>query len=272
LCRTVRHRILKRLRKHGRYLDDDDADVDPLAADQPTLAACYAGAVQGRIALGPDAGAPITRLGRNPNARFESEQRSLCANLDGFSLDAQTRIPARQRPRLERLCRYVARPPIANERLSLTPDGKVRYELKRPWRDGSTHIELAPHTFLERLVALIPRPRVHLVNYHGILAPAASWRSQIVPQPEPEPDPVTQPTRARRRRTPRRRRHSWAELLKRVFDIDAWACPCGGRRSIIALIRDPFSVRRFLTHLGLPAEPPRIEPARPPPQAVFPFA
>ena len=74
-----------------------------------------------------------------------------------------------------------SRPPIATERLSLSPDGRVVYELRRPWRDGTTHFVFDPLTFLERLAALVPHPREHGLTYHGVLAPASSWRDEIVP-------------------------------------------------------------------------------------------
>ncbi len=76
-----------------------------------------------------------------------------------------------------RLCRYVARPPLAEERLSVNErTGKVVYGFRRPFRDGSTHVALDPMSFLSRLAALVPPPRMHLVTYHGVLAPSASWR------------------------------------------------------------------------------------------------
>ena len=87
-----------------------------------------------------------------------------------------------RRDRLERLCRYVARPPLAEERLSVNErTGKVVYAFKRPFRDGSTHVVLDPMSFLSRLAALVPPPRMHLVTYHGVLAPSARRREQIVP-------------------------------------------------------------------------------------------
>lgn len=85
--------------------------------------------------------------------------------------------------RFERLCRYAARPAIAQERLSLTRNGQVLYRFKRPHRDGRTHVLLDPLTFLSRLAALVPRPRAHLLTYHGVLAPAAAMRAEIVPEP-----------------------------------------------------------------------------------------
>ena len=75
----------------------------------------------------------------------------MIAECDGFSLHAAVRIPQGCRAQLERLCRYATRPPIAEERLSLLPDGRVAYKLKRRWRDGSTSIVLEPLTLIERL-------------------------------------------------------------------------------------------------------------------------
>ena len=62
----------------------------------------------------------------------------------------------------------------------------------------------------------------------------------------------------------------WAELLKRVFAIDALTCPrCGGPRKLIALLTDGLVVRRILEHLRLPTEPLPLAPARAPPDPAF---
>ncbi|MFQ5505364.1 MAG: transposase [Planctomycetota bacterium] len=87
--------------------------------------------------------------------------------------------------------------PLALERLSLTEDGRVLYKLKRRWSDGSTHLVFDPLTFLERLAALVPRPRANLVTYHGVLAPAASQRHRIVPETLPRPARTCPTTRIR---------------------------------------------------------------------------
>jgi hypothetical protein len=96
------------------------------------------------------------------------------------SLHAGVAVPARDRRRLERLCRYVARPPIASERLCAQDDGRLLYRLKRRWRDGTSHLLFDPVELVERIAALIPPPRVHLVRYHGELAPAAMRRAHVV--------------------------------------------------------------------------------------------
>jgi hypothetical protein len=90
------------------------------------------------------------------------------------------RLPG-QRAKLERLCRYVSRPPLAVERLALTASGQVRYLLKTPYRDGTTHIVLEPQDLMARLAALVPPPRMHLTRYHGVLAPHSSLRAAITP-------------------------------------------------------------------------------------------
>ena len=71
---------------------------------------------------------------------------------------------------LERLCRYITRPAVSTKRLSLTRNGQIRYELKTPWRNGTTHVIFEPLDFISRLVALVPKPRVNLTRFHGVFA------------------------------------------------------------------------------------------------------
>jgi len=115
---------------------------------------------------------------------------------------------------------------------------QVVLKLKTPWHDGTTHIVMSPLTFMQRLAALVPRPRLHLIRFHGVLAPNAKLRAQVVPAGPHEatggseltaPEPVCAHTRPVRM--------SWARLLKRVFEIDLGHCPnCGGELKIIAAI------------------------------------
>ena len=172
-------------------------------------------------------------------------------------------MPAGQRDRLERVCRYLLRPPVATERVTLTEAGQVRLALRHPWTDGTTHVEFEPVAFLERLAVLVPRPRVNLILYYGVLAPRAAWRSKIVPGPErgeTGAESVGLPE-APERSTPRGYR--WAELLRRTFGVDVLACPrCGGRLMLIALIERSDVIARLLGHLRLPSELPRPAPAR----------
>ncbi len=71
---------------------------------------------------------------------------------------------AQERSRLERLCRCISRPAVSEKRLSLTPSGNVRCELKTPYRDGTAHVIFEPLGFIARLAALVPKPRVNLTR------------------------------------------------------------------------------------------------------------
>ncbi|MHC4514102.1 MAG: transposase [Planctomycetota bacterium] len=95
--------------------------------------------------------------GRVPPNRPADSNRALGISRGGGVAQGSDRVG------LERLCRYLTRPPLATERLSLQEDGRVRYGFRRPWRDGTTGIVLHPHELIERLAALVPRPRTHLL-------------------------------------------------------------------------------------------------------------
>jgi len=89
--------------------------------------------------------------------------------------------------RLERLVRYAARPAVATERLTALSDGRLLYRLKRPWRDGTSAVIFERQDFMAKLAVLVPAPRAHLTKYHGILAPAATWRQLIIPTTNENP-------------------------------------------------------------------------------------
>jgi len=81
---------------------------------------------------------------------------------------------------VEVLCRYVLRPAIAIDRVRWPDDGRVEWTLLRPWSDGTSRLVFTPLSFLARLATLVPPPRSHQVVYHGVLAPAAAWRREVV--------------------------------------------------------------------------------------------
>ncbi|MCX4239100.1 transposase [Paraliomyxa miuraensis] len=87
---------------------------------------------------------------------------------------------SRDRKRLERLLRYVARPPVATERLHRRPDGKLLYLFRKPWRDGTRGVVLTPSELIEKLMALIPPPQANVLRYHGVLAPGSKLRARVV--------------------------------------------------------------------------------------------
>jgi hypothetical protein len=154
------------------------AEIGPDNALKPLQAA----SCTYRIAFGPRAGQKVLSL-RTAASGDEKTTPALCADAHGFSLHAAVRIDAHQRKVLERLCRYITRPAIANERLSRNGKGQVVLQLKSPYRDGTTHIVMSAQEFMQRLAALVPRPRLHLIRFHGVLAPHAKLRAAVVPDP-----------------------------------------------------------------------------------------
>jgi hypothetical protein len=105
--------------------------------------------------------------------REASARQPLCADIDGFSLHAAVRVQANDRKRLEQLCRYITRPALSDERVQVNAAGPVELEPKTPWRDGTTHLVMSPLEFMQRLAALVPRARLHLIRFHGVLVPNA---------------------------------------------------------------------------------------------------
>lgn len=158
LVERIALRAMRLLTRRGYLVEDEGIAVLQESEIDEALGPLQAAACRYRIAFGP-------RRGRTAWAikMAEAQPRdgaSRCVNFNGFSLHADVRCGAGQRKKLERLCRYVARPAIAEERLKLSDCGQVVYELKTPYRDGTTHIVMSPLELLQRLAALVPRPRL----------------------------------------------------------------------------------------------------------------
>jgi hypothetical protein len=118
-----------------------------------------------RIAVGPRAGQKLFTLQTvPPRLQGPALDPNGAARAGGFSLHAGVDIAASEREKLERLCRYVSRPPVAEDRVALSATGHVRYTLKTPYRDGTTHIVLEPLDLVARLAAPVPPPRMHLTK------------------------------------------------------------------------------------------------------------
>ena len=177
----IRRRVGRLLRRRSLVPDADGmGGADPVAEVSLTLAGIVGASVQGRVALGVRAEAPVRRLGGRSSQARDGARGPRHAHLDGFDLHANVWVRPTDRARLEQLCRYVLRPPLAENRLRRLADGQVRLELKRAWSDGTTHLRFEPLEFLEKLAALTPRPEIDLVLYHGVLAPHARWRPAVV--------------------------------------------------------------------------------------------
>ena len=176
------------------------------------------------------------------------------------------------------------------ESKELRAAGDETYHLRRPWPNaaGATCLVLGPSEFLRRLAALVPAPYTNLVRYHGVFASRSQWRARLPEPPGRDTDAVAPPARQHAAAntpdpatlqaptaaptpqplpetcTRRRRSLPWAQLLMRVFFIDALTCPrCETSMVVLALISDPEVVRKILLHLGLPVDVPPTAPAGP---------
>jgi hypothetical protein len=263
VVQTISRRVIRTLRRLG-YLEAGTDDVvatghDPLRDDAPELAQTLAASVQQRLAFGERAGQRVRRIGAGFGHAGETPTLTgpRCASVPGFSLHANTQVPAHRRDQLERLLRYTARGAVSLERLTQDAHGDLVYTFTHPWSDGTTGIRLSPLELLEKLAALVPLPRMHLVRYGGCLAPHSHWRGAIIPTPRQQGvDEEATDTGSPR--------WSWARLLKRVFALDMARCPfCQqGTLQIIAAITQGAVIRKILQHLKLSAAPPPIAPAR----------
>lgn len=299
----VRRRILRLLDRRGLLVEDEAATVDPVAEESAALAGLASASVQGRIALGRRSGRQVLRLGNDPDALFVVSSGPRQAHVEGFDLHANLAVRAGDHTRLEHLCRYLLRPPVPEGRLDRLADGRIALALGRTWSDGTTHFVFEPLELLERLAVLVPRPRINMVLYHGVLAGHAARRRVAVgeargtePPGVPEADtcrsmavgaeaemPSAAPTGGQAataaspsggpvqaapadERVARRPHWRWADLMRRTFDVDVLACRrCAGRMRLLATIENPAVVRKILEHLGLPTEITRPLPARAPP-------
>jgi putative transposase len=164
----------------------------------------------------------VRRFGQTPDAEVATARGPRQAHLEGFDLHANVWVSANDRAGLERLCRYVLRPPFAQERLRLRHDGRVALELKTVWHDGTRELVFEPLEFLERLAAMTPRPETNLLICHGVLASRAQWRARVVAYgrvaPDPTRAPAVAPTADGRAERTIPHSWSWAALMHRAFD------------------------------------------------------
>ena len=162
--------------------DDDNGGFQIPIPDEDTLSKLQASSVTYRFATGKSKGKKAMVL-KSVTDTDHTATKGLVAKNSGFSLHAGVATKAHERDRLERVCRYIARPAVSEERLSTNDQGDVIYRFKKPWDDGTTALKLTTMELMERLVALVPRPRVHLTRYHGVLGPHYKHRKQTVPKP-----------------------------------------------------------------------------------------
>jgi hypothetical protein len=254
--RAIAERLGRQVNKLLQRRGILDCDFDRFAEEQPLLAGCSSAAVRGTIASGRRAGQRVRRI---RGGACQPREASGCAcEAGGFNVHAGLRVPASERGRLERVLRYAARGPVANDRLEIQGDDLAVYRLQRPWSDGTTAVMFSFHELMERLVAIVPRPHFNMTIYSGVLAPRHNLRDEVVPRAtvSASEDAEEQPTRSNRW-------FPWAELLRRVHLIDVLTCPnCGRQFQHLACVFEAGAIKQILQSCGLPTAPPPRAPAR----------
>lgn len=180
IAERVHARMIRWLRRRD-LIDERPAEERSNESSAPSpLEACmqmslFGGAFRRLAADGTPVPVDEPRFGTGTKSPWAAE-------ADGFNIHAGVTVRAGDREGLERLLRYCARPAFSLERLSILSDGRVAYLLRKPRRNGATHLVLEPLAFLARIASLIPPPRYPLLRLAGVFAPSSSWRTSVVPQ------------------------------------------------------------------------------------------
>jgi hypothetical protein len=259
-------RVLQLLRRRGLATDDgliprDDLDdhqgLAELATGQPPLLA------------------RVESNGRVQRVRPETRPPR-AGEVRGFSVHAGVFASAGETQRRRRIVRYCLRPPFAASQFTATRDGRVAFSLRHPRADGATHVVFPELTVLHKLSALVPPPGRHAVKYFGVLASASPLRQEVVPPPPIDlglasSEILSAADVPAARISAPGRRASWAQLLRRVYDIEALRCPrCRGPLKFIAAITAGKATRAILDHLDLNDEPPPARRSQAPPELFHP--
>ena len=251
LVQLISQRVGRCLERQGLLEQDTESawlDLDP-AEDTDAMPQILGSSISYRIAVGPQQGRKAFMIRTIRTLDRPDPILERVARANGFSLHAGVSCEGHQKDKRERLCRYIARPAVAVPRLSLSSTGKVINCLKTPYSDGTTQVAFDPMDFIARLVALVLKPRVNLTRYHGVLAPNHRWRGMVTPAKRGKGVKRIANTEVR---SPAERHvaMSWAQRLKRVFNIDIAVCGrCGGSVRVIACIEDQDIIDRILAHL-----------------------
>jgi len=174
LADTIAHRVCRHLVRHG-WLEGEDEDEWAFLSDRAGcddgLDALRMRSITYRIATGAQAGRKVATL-QTIRPKTDVHEGD-AGKVGGFSLHAGVAAEAHESQKLERLCRYIARPAISEKRLSISPQGKLRYQLKTPWRNGTTHVDFEP----VELIAHIPvrHPAVVQIGNPADLS-SPNWR------------------------------------------------------------------------------------------------
>ena len=139
IAHTIARRVSRFLEKAGYLVRDAESEyLDLMQDEEDAMGAIVGASITYRLAFGPNAGRKALTLQTVPVRTEQIKGDDLVTKQAGFSLHAGIACKSHQRKKLERLCRYITRPPIAERRLSLANNGNVVIALKTAYDDGTT--------------------------------------------------------------------------------------------------------------------------------------
>ena len=238
LAANIHSRLMGLCKRRNLFADDgvnnEEAQLDALSAC--TRLAMTTG---NREKSGP-------ALSLADEEEVEQPRGGMVARVNGLNLYPSSVIDGKDRQLVERVCRYLLRGPMSLGRLKQREDGLLTYRMKKPDRRGNTVMVLTPVQLMMRLASLIPLPHHPTRKYFGILAAGAKQRPLVVPKPT-----VRKSAHCAKDGKPHASVVKWAELLKRIWNLDALQCArCGKQMTAVAVVEDPEQIERYLRHQG----------------------
>ena len=183
----------------------------------------------------------------------------------GFSVDDSVRVEPEDQKAMERMARYMLRPPLSLERMRYADGADEVMNARKPSNGQPGPAErFDALDLLARVIALTPEPKLHSTHYLGHYSNASRGRRKKGKEESLSPghprdhesDGLTDPQR-------RARRRAWGHLLRRVYEIDPLICTsCGGEMRIVSVILDHKVITKILSHLARNG----IKPGRAPPE------
>jgi len=170
----------------------------------------------------------------------------------GFSV--HSKVKAKTRKEAERVGKYMIRPLLSLERLSLDErEAKVCYR----YGEGAEEVERMDYPeFIARVTSHIPDKGQVTVRYLGLYANAHRGKVRKREAGEQKLILIEQ-------ECPRIPRRGWAEMIRKVYEVDPLTCPkCRGQMRIIAFLTDYSVVDRIINHLNLTFVAERPPPPR----------
>jgi len=136
--------------------------------------------------------------------------------------------------------------------VALDAEGSVLYRCKAPGRFGDSQATFDAMDCLARLLMHIPAPKLHTVRYYGEYSSVARARRRAEVDGVGAASSASASGRADSLSTPERRRlrRAWAQMIRRIYEVDPLTCRCGAQMRILSFILDPRVITKILEHIA----------------------